>query len=214
MFEQLLPLEVGGNGKSTGKRLVNNQDLLENRNAAGALSPLPLHKFTAPERSGNQLPQTAGASLVVIYRDLAEPLRKILVYDGIAVLPDLPLARLVQPIHGIYQSDTSNKSARLTHIVTGGQPNNNERIYFNGTGPTSLVAANNPFPPSSSASDRSWAHKTLDSNVLNPLMPGGPDTDPNVNFGETVTTTVDHSNLNPYDCLSWAAIIFSTTRQR
>ena len=37
-------------------------------------------------------------------------------------------------------------------------------------------------------------------------MPGSP----NVDFGETVTTTVDHSNLNPYDCLSWAAIIFST----
>ena len=41
-------------------------------------------------------------------------------------------------------------------------------------------------------------------------MPGGPDTNPNVDFGETVTTTVDHSNRNPYDCLSWAAIIFST----
>src|SRR5688500_12653602 len=113
---KLLPLQVGGNKKSTGKRLVNNEDLLGNLNAAGAPSPLPLHKFTAPERSGNQLPQTAGASLVVIYRDVAEPLRKILLYDGIAVMPDLPLARLLQPIRGIYQSDTSNKSARLTHI--------------------------------------------------------------------------------------------------
>ena len=148
MFESCCLSRWAATSKSTGKRLVNNQDLLENRNAEGALSPLPLHKFTAPERSGNQLPQTAGASLVVIYRDLAEPLRKILIYDGIAVLPDLPLAKLIQPIHGIYQSDTSvlNKSARLTHIVAGGQPNGNERIYFNGTGPTSLVAANNPFP--------------------------------------------------------------------
>ena len=36
---KLLPLEVGGNGKSTGKRLVNNQDLQQNRNAAGTYTP-------------------------------------------------------------------------------------------------------------------------------------------------------------------------------
>ena len=29
-------------------------------------------------------------------------------------------------------------------------------------------------------------------------------------FGETATTTVDHSSGGSYDCLTWAAIIFST----
>ena len=32
-------------------------------------------------------------------------------------------------------------------------------------------------------------------------------------YGEQVTTTVDHGSNSPYDCLSWAAIIFSTTVQ-
>ena len=39
-------------------------------------------------------------------------------------------------------------------------------------------------------------------------MPG---TDLGTGFGEQVTTTVDHTSSSPYDCLSWAAIIFSTT---
>ena len=41
-------------------------------------------------------------------------------------------------------------------------------------------------------------------------MPG---TDLGTGFGEQVTTTVDHTSSSPYDCLSWAAIIFSTTVQ-
>ena len=41
-------------------------------------------------------------------------------------------------------------------------------------------------------------------------MPGN---DPGHGFGEQVTTTVDHSYGLPHDCLSWAAIIFSTTVQ-
>src|SRR6185436_6855529 len=30
-------------------------------------------------------------------------------------------------------------------------------------------------------------------------------------YGEEVQTTVDHSKTSPFDCLSWAAIVFSTT---
>ena len=40
-------------------------------------------------------------------------------------------------------------------------------------------------------------------------MPGG--TNPADGFGEFVTTSVDHRNISPYDCLSLAATIFSTT---
>ena len=29
-------------------------------------------------------------------------------------------------------------------------------------------------------------------------------------FGETATTSVDHTKTSPYECLTWAAIVFST----
>jgi hypothetical protein len=38
-------------------------------------------------------------------------------------------------------------------------------------------------------------------------MPG---TDNHDGYGETVTTRVDHTKTTPYDCLTWAAIIFSS----
>ena len=41
-------------------------------------------------------------------------------------------------------------------------------------------------------------------------MPG---TDRNIGYGEEVTTRVDHSKTSPYDCLAWAAIVFSTRVQ-
>src|SRR5436190_5185152 len=54
---------------TTGKRLVNGT-----------------HVVRLPKRgTGNQTPESAGASLVVVYRDPAEPLRKIVLYDGISV---------------------------------------------------------------------------------------------------------------------------------
>ena len=33
-------------------------------------------------------------------------------------------------------------------------------------------------------------------------------------FGETATTKVDHTFTNPYKCLTWAAVIFSTAIQQ
>ena len=36
-----------------------------------------------------------------------------------------------------------------------------------------------------------------------------PATRANGSTGETVTTTVDHTSVTPYDCASWGAIIFS-----
>ena len=33
----------------------------------------------------------------------------------------------------------------------------------------------------------------------------------NIGYGEEVTTRVDHSKATPYDCLAWAAIVFSTS---
>ena len=59
---RLLPRQLDANGNPTGKRLVNDADLLQNGE--------DLHTVTLPEAgTGNQVPQTAGASLFVIYRD-------------------------------------------------------------------------------------------------------------------------------------------------
>ena len=73
----LLPAQMDENGQPTGRRIVNDVDLV----AAG----LPLHSVTLPERGvGNQSPQSAGASLFVVYRDITAgtALRRVVVYDG------------------------------------------------------------------------------------------------------------------------------------
>jgi hypothetical protein len=207
---RLLPLEVDAKGNSTRKRLVNDSDLQNFTDKDGHVTPLPYHTVTLPEAgTGNQVPQSAGASLVVIYRDPTEPLRKILLYDGIVVLPDLEGAVLQQKFRGIFQSDQLNplrRSNKLTLIAGSGQPNKTDRVSFNAS-PTPL--ATDPFPRTSPSSDRSWGAVTFNSAQLNPLMPGAPD----ATYGETVTVTVGHSKRSPYDCLSFAAAIFSTAEK-
>ena len=97
---RLLPREFDIDGNPTGRRLVNDADLAVNIDPdTGA--PWPAHTIRLPESgTGNIPPQSAGASLVVVYRDPSEPLRKILFYDGIAVLPDIAGAQLSQTIRG------------------------------------------------------------------------------------------------------------------
>src|SRR5436190_8629499 len=86
---RLLPREFDANGDPTGRRLVNDLDLDTNIDPETSL-PYARHTVTLPESgTGNVAPQSAGASLVVVYRDPSEPLRKIVFYDGIAVLPDI-----------------------------------------------------------------------------------------------------------------------------
>ena len=192
---RLLPLQLDEQGNPTGKRLVNNSDLLANQ--------LPLHTVTLPEAgTGNQVPQSAGASLLIVYRDPLQPLTKVVVYDGIYV--KAPGAGMSQQIRGFLESSPI-KSARLTHIVGSGAPNGNEQLRFTGTGSSVLLAANPFSSASQSTSDRGWSNPTFD---VSPQMPG---VDSNDGFGEQVTTTVTHGNSSPYDCLSWAAIVFSTS---
>jgi hypothetical protein len=95
---RLLPLMFDANGKSTGRRLVNDADVTSNIDPETGLA-YTQHTVTLPEAgTGNQVPQSAGASLVVVYRDPREPLRRILTYDGIAITPNLDGAKFVQNI--------------------------------------------------------------------------------------------------------------------
>ena len=190
---RFLPIRLDKNNQPTGKRLVNDADLT----AHG----LPLHSVTLPTRNGNQIPESAGASLVLVYRDPSEPLRKIVFYDGIQILPSLTES-MTQTVRGFYRSSTA-KSAKLTQIIASGQPNNNERIFFNGGTSTQI----SPFNPvfGGTSSQRGWA--TLTYNVTSLMNPGNNSAD---GYGETVTTTVNHSPGGGTDCLTWGAIIFST----
>ena len=117
---RFLPLQYDASGHSTGKRLVNASDLAANRDPVTNL-PYGPHTIMLPEAgNGNNVPVTAGASLVVVYKlnNAAEPLRKIVFYDGLGVLPNLDGASLVQPLRGIYQS-AADAGATLTMIGAG-----------------------------------------------------------------------------------------------
>ncbi len=183
----LLPKRYDSNNQWTGKYLVNGQNFV----------------VTLPQQgTGNVLTQSAGATLLLVFRDQSRPLRKVVIYDG--AYAQAQGTTMSQTIRAIYKSSLA-KSAKITHIVGSGAGNTGERLLFNGT-----VKATNPFPaPIDASSDRGWASPTYD---VSSLMPG---TTTNDGYGETVTTSVDHGannqNSTPYECLAWAAVVFSTS---
>lgn len=192
---RLLPVQLDTNGVPTGRRLVNSADL-----AAAGVAP---HTVTLPDAGGaGAAPTSAGASLFVVYRDPAQPLTKVVLYDGIHVQPAGTTTS--QTIRGFLQSAAA-PAAQLTHIAGGGAANTTDRLWFKRNG-TSAVLATDAFQATSTpASNRSWSNPTF---TVSPLMPGA---DPNLGFGEEVETFLTHTQTTPYDCLSWAAIVFSTT---
>jgi hypothetical protein len=194
---RLLPIRLDKDNNPTTKRLVTDEDL----DQAG----LPPHRVQIPTRNGNQIPESAGASLLLVYRDPAEVLRKIVIFDGIHIQASIA-DTMTQRLRGFYKS-AAPASAKVTQIIASGQPNNNERVYFNRG---DLATTNTPLSPTDaiptgSSSERGWANLTYDvSSHMSPpsVLP---------NFGETVTTSVRHTPANGgYDCLTWGAIIFST----
>ena len=193
---RFLPIRLDKDNKPTGKRLVTDADL--------AAHNQPLHTVTLPMRNGNQIPESAGASLLLVYRDPAEPLRKIVVYDGIHIQPSLDAA-MTQTLRGFYQSSAS-KSARVTHILGSGQPNGNERVSFSSGAGTQTISPADPVAGTSS-SQRAWSTLTYDvSSLMTPVSAAAL-----TGFGETVTTSVTHTPPSGgYDCLAWGAVIFST----
>jgi hypothetical protein len=183
----MLPKQYDANDKWTGRYVINNVQHAIELGTKGA---------------GNNLMTVAGATLLLVYRHPSEPLRKIVLYDGVYAqrLGDTT----TQTIAGFYRSSLT-KSARLTHIGGTGAKNTGERLLFNGT----ALPISNPFPnPVDTGSDRGWASPTVD---VSSRMPGS--ISPN-GFGEVVTTGIDHGPVNqnttPYECLTLAAIAFST----
>jgi hypothetical protein len=187
---RLLPVQLDANNKPTGRRLVNDVDLQK--------YGFPLNTVTLPSAgTGNQVPQSGGAALFVVYRDPTQPLTNIAVYDGVSL--QAPGAATNQAIRGFLQSSTSH-TAKMTQIVGLGAKNKTTQLYFNGT-----LIATDPFVGPSSSAVRALAFPTY--NVTS-LMPGNDNHD---GYGEIATTSVTHGKTTAYDCLTWAAIIFSTT---
>jgi len=202
----LLALELDENGNPTGRRLVNDVDL----QAAGE----GLNTVTLPERgTGNQTPQSAGATLVVVYQDPnpAALLRRVVVFDGSHVLASGEST--TQRIRGFLQSFRGQgASAQLTHLVGSGGPNGTDQVLFNGallpngTGRISRAGGG--------SSDRAWTGVTFDvtAQMGGATVADDPSTSINEReFGEQVTSTITHSKANPYDCLAEAATIWANS---
>ena len=130
-------------GKWTGKNIVNSADLPANAQ----------HTVTLREKTGNSAIQTAGATLLLVYRvlDPMEPLRKIVQGNGLytvlmgsSAAPEADV--MSQHIRGFYKS--AGPSARITHIVGTGGNNQKEQITVTSSPQRTITIgpSNDPFP--------------------------------------------------------------------
>ena len=194
----LLPKLYNANNRWTGKRLVNDSDLVNNHDKNGVPYAASLatagHSVTLREGQADQAAQSAGATLVVVYRTLDpnEKLRRIALYDGLHQQSQ-SVGGITQSLAGFYDNDGLG---RMTMLVGSGNPNNSEVLNFNGA----QINASDPFPKTGNSADRSWAFPTF-----NNLSMSGVQTAPG--FGEYAQTVLTQSG--GFDCKSWAAIIFS-----
>jgi hypothetical protein len=160
--------------------------------------------------SGNLATQSGGGTLVVVFSELNEPLRKIVIFDGAYRKPEN--TTFSQSLPGFYQS-TGPKS-RLTYLAGVGGVNSSETMYL-GTAaapptrslPFGTPIATDPFKVAQ-GSGRTWNTVTIDlplKNKANTVMPGFSDP----TYGEYVTTTVQHAKTTN-ECVAVGSVIFST----
>ena len=194
-----LPYKKDANGRPLGQRLVNDADL--------TAASLQLHSIALPDSgsggtqspsSGNQAYLTEGASLVVVYRVKGALLKSVVIYDGgFTYNSNHPL--MTQTIQGFYQASSVSPSAKMTHIVGDGDASFQEQLTVNTKVISSTtISATNPFQ---GAFGQAWDTLTFD---VGALMTGD---------DSSITTAVSTSAPASTDCLSWGAIVFSTTVQ-
>ena len=161
----------------------------------GKRTAIGTHTVTLPDAgSGNQLPSTTGVSLVVIYRDATKTeFTSTVIYDGGVTLNQTNPA-YTQPLLGWYQAADNGGAATFTQIVGNGQPNFTEFVTFkNGSGAT-LYQRTNPFI------GPNW-----DTNREPFTLTGGT---------SAASVTIERgSSSGSFDCLTWGAMILSTTVQ-
>jgi len=184
-------------GRPLGQRLVNDADLVANG--------LPLHTVSLPDSggggtqspsSGNQAYLTEGVSLLVVYRVAGAPLRSVVIDDGgYTFSPVNPT--MTQTVQGFYQASTTAPAGKMTHIVGDGDTSFQEHLSVNSAVPNG-ISSTNPFQ---GVLGSSWDNLTFD---VSNLMAGN---------DASISTDVSPSGPSSLDCLSWSAIVFSTTVQ-
>ena len=150
--------------------------------------------------NGGGAPLTLGASLIIIYRALTPslPLTSVVIYDG-AFAPANGATTMTQPLQGFYQA-AAGPISKLTHIVGNGQNNKLETVSLNGVNLPSLYGNLPPFP---GYYNGSWDNPTWSfSGNSNPVKAND----------ASATTMVVPSSSNS-GCVSWGAVIVSTTVQ-
>lgn len=167
-----------------------NIDANENVNANGTFKV----ELRDSGSNGAGVPITLGASLVVVYRVLADtadyPLTSVVLYDG-TYAPNNSASTFTEALYGYYQA-ADTPTAKITHIVGNGQDNKLETATLNGATLDTLYPG---FPPFPGFYNDSWDSPTWNvSGTLN---------------SEYVTAAVTPSSSNS-GCVDWGAIVMST----
>jgi len=155
--------------------------------------------------NGGGAPLTLGATLVIVYRVMAPsvPLNAVVLYDG-AFAPSNGGQSMSQTLQGFYQAAvTATPIVKLTHIVGNGQANKGEQVFLNTTPLPSLYAGLPAFP---GFYNSSWDNPTWIN--VNQIGAGG-----TVKGNDSSAATSVQPSATNSGCVSWGAIVFSTTVQ-
>src|SRR4030095_13846548 len=142
----LLPKQFDLQGKWTGKYIVNSAEV----------PVYAHHTVTFREKTGDSAIQSAGATLCLVYRVTTpgEPLRKIVVYDGLYTSYATGVSSSTAEADGVSQHirsfyKSAGSAARITHIVGTGGNNQTEKITVQATQQTITIGpppnSNDPF---------------------------------------------------------------------
>ena len=157
------------------------------RNAIGT------HTITMPDTgTGNSVPATAGATLVLVYSFPGRPLTATVVYDGGHTI-NQGTQSLTLPMLGWFETANAPGASWLTQIVANGQSNFGEALSVKNEGGGVVFSESNPFVSG-------W-----DTVRRNFTLPAGE---------KAMTVAIERGAPNgSFDCLSWGAMILSTPVQ-
>ena len=180
---------------------VYRADVLQFLPAADGGGPLPngSHSVAFPDSGDfNTAPSTEGASLVVVYSHSSLPFRGAVIYDG-AFTVNVAQPQFNLTLQGFGRSSPANPQSKMTHVVGDGQtgPGFSDRLLINST------IVSNPNDAFQGAQGPLWDNLTVDTSALVGTS------------SSQITTEVDNTPFiqQGFDCLTWGAVLFSTTAQ-
>ena len=185
--------------------------------ANGNVQPNATYTLSLPDTGkAGQPPFALGATLVIVYRLLAPgagvlpnvpglplPLNAVIIYDG-AFAPSNASQTMTQPMIGFYDAGNDQQAAiatKITHIVANGQNNKLQSVMLNNANLASLYGNLPPFPGMYNGSwdNPTWTFQNGTNGAVNLHDP-------------SATTSVVPASSNK-GCVSWGAIVMSTTVQ-